>query len=188
MVYVGLYLGIIFLGGVVLIPALYLALHGSLSLPVLIGIVLFANITSDVSWYFMGKVLGYERIASWRFFRRRKKHFNQALRYFEHYSYRLVFFSKFVYGTRIPIQVLCGVNRVPIWQYVLLTGAGSLAWLTFLLSLIYLVRLSAVSLETTTWALQVVMLSLVVVFLLLRYVLHSSITRWLKGSLLTERK
>lgn len=111
-VFVGLLLG----GETVLLPALYFVVVGELNGWYVMGIMVIATIISDIFWYAIG------RGAVPIFIRQKVK--EDRLRQVDRFSSVVVgkelfilFYSKFIYGTRIAAQVFCGAREVSFYPY-----------------------------------------------------------------------
>lgn len=124
--YLFLSVGLLLGGETVLLPALYLGITGSLNLLYVFLIMTIATVLSDTFWYLLGRG-AVPHILKIRF--REKIHaygsaFHGAVKGRELF---LLFFSKFVYGTRIAAQVLCGLHKVPFWRYFFVNLAAVIA-------------------------------------------------------------
>lgn len=156
--YIALFLGMLVAGEVVLIPAIFLATTGRIDLPAVVGISMLATLISDAIWYGLGRALPQPVI------RRLSRRFSdQAFRgigqTFKAGGGRILFMSKFVYGTRTLVQVLAGVNRMPLSTYLPINMAGVLAVIAVLILLSWTV-------VGTTYRIEQVMQHMEVAFLL----------------------
>ncbi len=132
--YIFLFAGIVIGGETVLIPAVYLAVIGVFNFIPLIIITIIATAVSDSAWYMLGRILAIEKIKTLKMFQRRKELFNKATVLFDRHGLRLLFFSKFVYGSRIITQVLCGVSGIGYVRYIIVNTLGIVTWLTAILA------------------------------------------------------
>ncbi len=109
--YLMLFIGLLLVGEMVLLPALYLAATGRLDALLVIAVAIFAGMLSDFLWYLLGR--WYPARAVKKISRRlpaeRLDRFEQL---FARNGAALLFVSKFVYGTRIVAQVLAGSLRM----------------------------------------------------------------------------
>lgn len=111
-----LFVGLLAAGEVVLIPALYLAVTGHLELPVVLGIAISATILSDLGWYGLGRLFpsaALSRLAK----RRGGRLLPWIEQVFTERAARALFYSKFVYGTRVLAQLLAGLHAMPLRVY-----------------------------------------------------------------------
>src|SRR5438045_4018998 len=95
--------GLILGGETVLLPAIYLALIGKLNLMFLVTIAGCATIIADSGWYLVGRlspVYKLNRLPRGRWGQR----FSRAAELFRRHGLKVVFCSKFIYGTRIATQ------------------------------------------------------------------------------------
>ncbi len=123
LLFVGLFLG----GETVLIPAVYFALNGDLDLLTLFAISIFATLISDSLWYMFGRVAKFDRIARWPIVGRQAGVIAKISGVFRAHSLKILFGSKFVYGTRVAAQILSGAYAVPFFHYLLVNIVGVLA-------------------------------------------------------------
>lgn len=120
-------------GGIILFPSFYLAIVNELTLAYIWGIMIIATIISDSFWYATGRGVGP------KFFRsimekKRSVYLERASEFIEGRELVMLFYSKFVYGTRIAAQVICGARKVP---YIRFLGVNIVA--VMILGLIYYV-------------------------------------------------
>ena len=178
--YLGLYAGIIAAGGIVLLPALYAAAAGYLSLPALFLVALLANVTSDTFWYLLGRFArGQMQNVTFALMRRRGTRSARAL--FRRNQLKAIFFSKFVFGTRLAVQLIAGAERVPFFYYILLTFVGSALWLSFLVVLVAAVRAGTSSATNIIFALQISFAIFVLLALGVQYLMHRYIKDYMEG-------
>ncbi|WP_346764145.1 DedA family protein [Arthrobacter crystallopoietes] len=92
-------------------------------------------------FYGVGAVMGRERM---RAIARRLplvdiEDVDKAERWFRRYGYSAVFFGRMIPLSRSLISIPAGIERMPVWKFLLLTLAGSLIWNTvFVLAGFYL--------------------------------------------------
>ena len=55
-----------------------------------------------------------------------------ALRWFEQYGHRIVFFGRMVPAVRSLISIPAGMSRMPFWKFMLYSSLGTVIWTTFL--------------------------------------------------------
>jgi membrane protein DedA with SNARE-associated domain len=130
--YVFLFIGLILGGETVLIPAVYLAYTSVLNWGAVLGITVLAAGLSDVLWYFLGSYLGkYKKDFSW-VYGKREDFFIKISKLIDVHGLRVLVLSKFVYGTRIITQVLCGLRKVPFWRYTVINTLAIILWFLFI--------------------------------------------------------
>jgi membrane protein DedA with SNARE-associated domain len=121
--YLMLFVGLLLAGEVVLLPALYLAATGRLDILLVILVAVVATMLSDLAWYLLGRWSPSDAID-----RMRQRHsgriVNRLQRLFSSNGPRLLYLSKFVYGTRIAAQVIAGALRMPPASWFLVNFAG----------------------------------------------------------------
>ncbi|MEK7611861.1 MAG: VTT domain-containing protein [Patescibacteria group bacterium] len=124
--YAFLFVGLLIGGETILLPALYLGMTGVFNTLYVVLVMIVATIISDIFWYALGR--GAVPTTLKHFFK--NKLASQADRLHEAIQGKellILFFSKFVYGTRIAAQVLCGIRKVSFWRYLGVNIAGVLA-------------------------------------------------------------
>lgn len=130
--YIALFVGMLVAGEVVLIPAIFLATTGRIDLPAVVSISMLATLISDALWYGLGRRLPQPVIS-----RLSRRLSDQAIRgigqTFEAGGGRILFMSKFVYGTRTLVQVLAGVHGMPLRTYLPINMAGVFAVIAVLI-------------------------------------------------------
>jgi membrane protein DedA with SNARE-associated domain len=124
--YLFIFIGMIVAGELVLLPAIYLAATGRLDLGAVIAVALAATLLSDLAWYYAGRKFPVSALA--RIPGRGSARVVSGLgRLFAHKGAHLLVLSKFVYGTRVAIQVLAGVHNMPFRTYIVANSLGVLA-------------------------------------------------------------
>ena len=125
--YLLLFLGLFLGGETVLVPAVYFALNGGLDLATLLAISVVATLMSDSLWYAFGRFAKFDTVAGWPIIRRQAGVIAQISGVFRAHSLKILFGSKFVYGTRVATQILSGVHAIPFLRYLLVNVIGILA-------------------------------------------------------------
>lgn len=130
--YLFLFVGLLFAGELVLLPAIYLAVTGRLEFVYVVSVAIAATLASDFAWYSAGRRLPAATLQ--RLPGRGATALVRGLdRLFTHNGAQVVFFSKFVYGTRVAAQVLAGVHDMPLRVYLPANALGATS-LTLILS------------------------------------------------------
>lgn len=130
--YLFIFIGMIFMGEVVLLPAIYLAVTGRLELAYVIFIAIAATLLSDLFWFYLGRrfpASALDRIPG----RHTGRLVDGLERLFDKNGAHVIFLSKFVYGTRTVAQVLAGIHDMPTRTYLVANTLG-VAALTLVLS------------------------------------------------------
>ena len=124
--YLFIAIGMIVAGELVLLPAIYLAATGRLDLGAVIALALAATLVADLAWYYAGRKFPASALS--RIPGRRSAQVVSGLeRLFARKGAHLLVLSKFVYGTRVAIQVLAGVHKMPFRTYLVANSLGVLA-------------------------------------------------------------
>ena len=132
MTYVIFFIGMFFLGETVLLPAIYLSLVGQMSIVAVVILSTIANLLSDLAWYFAARLLPIDNIKKWKRVERHQETFTKLGLLLNRHEYYILFASKFVYGTRILVQIICGTRRTPLGKYFIVNLAGTILYLAFL--------------------------------------------------------
>jgi len=134
--YAVLFFALLLGGETVLVPAVYLALLGKLNLWGLAGVASLATMLSDSAWYWVGRILPAEKVGRIRWLGRRwPQMFSYAAGLFKRHGLKAIFFSKFIYGTRIAAQMLAGVARLGYYRYSIVNLVSVLVWLGFIVGI-----------------------------------------------------
>lgn len=177
-IYAGVYIGIIFTGGVTLLPAMLYALSGYLDMKLVFVVAIAAALTADSLWYMVGRAAKEKRIYSLPFVRRRMTEARQFSYFFRKHGVLLVFVTKFIWGTRIASHVLAGVHRISFWKFALSTMSGTAVWFSMFYFLLRSVDAGIAAAKATALRIELICLIFVVVAILLN---------WLTGKYLRKK-
>ncbi|MDO8908987.1 MAG: DedA family protein [Pseudohongiella sp.] len=144
--YIALFMGMLVAGEVVLLPAIFLATAGRLDLPFVICVSVIATLISDLLWYCLGRLFPAATVSRLSG-RIGENYLDGVQQAFSRGGKRILFMSKFVYGTRTIVQVLAGVHGMVWTSYILVNTAGVLAVTAVLTALSYLVMSTAYRLD-----------------------------------------
>lgn len=172
-----LFLGLFFGGDTVLLIAIYLSLIGIFTIPKVILVALVATLVSDVVWYFVGTLLTYERIKQLPYFRKHPSFVDAMEKFFEKHALRTLFYSKFVYGTRTIVQILCGTHRVNLPAYFIVNMIGTFILIMALTALGMFVGTSISRLQSVAHNIELGFAALI----LLIFLINSIVKRKLYG-------
>ncbi|MEX0739893.1 MAG: DedA family protein [Pseudohongiella sp.] len=134
--YLAIFVGLLLMGEMVLLPAIYMAVTGRIDLAAVIILAVLATLISDYLWYALSRRFPSAMLkrksghVSGEFLARLEQAFNAR-------AGRVLFLSKFVYGTRTLVQVLAGIHGMPFRIYSLVNTAGVLAVTASLVLLAY---------------------------------------------------
>jgi len=140
-------LGIMALGDVALIPLLYFSVTDSFSLSTVILIGLIANTIMDVFWYWVGRMSNKEKI--FRFFRidRLMKKNAEIFSLSNPRADKILFISNFLYGIRVPVRVLYGMERLPLRNFLRVGVLGTIIWILIIAGLAFTLNTGAEELK-----------------------------------------
>lgn len=165
-VYPVLFLGHIFLGGFILIPALYLAIEQELSLFILFIVIVTSSMLNDSFWYLIGNNINRERVYSLRFVKNRMKEAKNFSAFYDEHGVWAVFFTKFIYGTRIASQILAGAHKIGFIRFLSATGAGTAVWFVIMYFLITLLDRGVSSTAAVAFRIQIIFLIMTAILIL----------------------
>lgn len=130
-------------GDVALIPLLYFSVTDSLSLSTVILIGLLANTIMDAFWYWVGRFSNKERV--FRFFRLGKliKKNSEIFSISDSRADKILFASNFLYGIRVPVRVLYGMEKLPFRNFFRVGVFGTIIWILIIAGLAFTLNTSA---------------------------------------------
>lgn len=131
--YIFLFFGGLIGGEWVQLPVIYLAVTGALEPSIVFFWCLAGIFVSDVVWFFIGRWLTMERIMELGPIKKRERMVNYFLKWFDKHDLKILYISDFIYGLRIPVQVMLGARRLPFYKFFIvdLLGVGSYLLLLF---------------------------------------------------------
>lgn len=132
--YLSIFVGMLFAGELVLLPAIYLSVTGRLEISLVILIAIATTLLKDFGFYYAGRkfpATALQRIPG----HKTSKLVRGLDRLFKQRGPEVLFLSKFVYGTRMVAQILAGVHDMPVRVYLVANTLGTAA-LTLVLSAI----------------------------------------------------
>lgn len=161
--YAGVYVGIIFTGGATLLPAMLYALAGYLNLKAVFVITILAALTADTLWYIVGMFAKKDRLYSFSFIQKRMEEAKKFSSFFEKHGVLLVFFTKFIWGTRIASHILAGVHRISYPQFALSTSLGTAVWFAMFYFLLRSVDFGITAVKATALRVELIFLVFIIV-------------------------
>lgn len=173
-----LFMGITFLGGLVLMPALYLSTIGAISLAHLFLTTVFAGMVSDSVWYLIGYYLKKDRLYSFSFIKNKVTQAERFSDFFSKHGILLVYFTKFIYGTRIASHVLAGMHKIEYLKFLAVTAAGTATWFIIFYFLIRSLDVGITAAKAAAFKVQIIFL-VGIVFL--------AFVNWFTGTFIRKR-
>lgn len=160
--YLALFIGMLIAGEVVLLPAIFLATTGRLDILAVVAVSVSATLISDALWYYLGRrfpATTLRRISG------RVSHpfLNGVEQAFNAGGKRILFASKFVYGTRTVVQVLAGAHGMPWLCYIWVNTAGVLAMTAILVGVSYSIVGTTYRLDEVVQHMELAFLAFVVI-------------------------
>ncbi|MEX0672596.1 MAG: VTT domain-containing protein [Candidatus Paceibacterota bacterium] len=126
--FVALFVGMISAGEITLIPAVYLGYMSGIALLSVLGVALLGSLFSDTFWYCIGRRFPKQRLMRYRLIQRETARAEKLKPFYDKHKLRMIFLSKFLFGTGIFFQVLAGMNHVPYRHYILASTSATLVW------------------------------------------------------------
>jgi membrane protein DedA with SNARE-associated domain len=114
--YITVFIGLLIGGETILLPALYLGVLGVLNVWAILVIMIISTVISDTFWYTVGRGL-IPQFVEKSFSEKRRSQLEKLSSVIKGKELAILFYSKFIYGTRIAAQILCGARKVPFWKY-----------------------------------------------------------------------
>ncbi len=136
-------LSVCFMGSLALVPLMYLAVVGDISLSFLITATILGNFITDVFWMWLARRLGQHRIEKLWIVRENPQHLIKAEQSVKKHGTKMLFLSKFIQGTGIATQFAAGIFKIPWGKALTANLSGSIVWT----GLVYLLAKKASSLS-----------------------------------------
>lgn len=175
--YIVLLFGLILGGGFVFMPALYLASLGVISFTALFIANIIGAIISDSFWYFVGKYVTKEKIYSLPLVRTRTEEAKRFSTFYDRHGIWMVFFAKFVYGTRIASQILAGMHKNHYPVFLAAITLGTAIWTLLLFALITIINLGLEGTRDAALKIQLSFLILIVIVIFLNWITRKYVMR-----------
>ena len=165
-----------------LMPAIYLTQLGVVNLWVLFSITIASGLVSDSFWYFIGYKGKEERLYALPFVQSKIKEAEKFSAFFKKYGAVLVYFTKFIYGTRIASHILAGANKISYYKFIVATALGTATWFGIFYFLIRSIDVGIENAKATAFRIEILFLAIVVIMLLLNWFTGTYIRkRMMKG-------
>jgi membrane protein DedA with SNARE-associated domain len=182
--YLAFFIGMIVGGDIVLITGIYLALRNQLDIYYLITLAFLGTIISDVIWYYFGSKITEERLLSQKFIRIKKDLYEAFKHFYEQHGFKALFYSKFIYGTRIVTQMLAGAYKMALRPYLSINSIGTILFILCIVALCYAFRSSIERLRAIVENTQILLL----VFVVGIFLLQATIRRLIRQKLVKRLK
>lgn len=174
--YIFLFVGLLFAGETVLLPAIYFALDGRLHMPHVILTALLATATADFMWYYIGMHMG-ERFARRMVKGKIQQRLEKLSGPFARHGAMVLFFSKFVYGARTAAQILAGLQKMPIRKYLAVNILGIATLTVFIAVLAFSIDETVENLTDLLHNVEVAFLIFIVVLVLAQLAIGAYLKR-----------
>ncbi|MDP1625317.1 MAG: VTT domain-containing protein [bacterium] len=155
--YIIIFVGLIIAGESILLPAIFLAIAGKLSMPYVVAITVISTTLSDTVWFYVGRHMQHGIFRRFIIDRVMAK-VDEIAKPFDAHKAKVLFASKFVYGTRTAVQILAGARGMEWRRYIMVNFLGVLSLTLALIALGYSVNLSLAGLAEVVHRIEVVFL------------------------------
>lgn len=132
-----LFLGVLVFGVPVLLPAVYASTQGFLDPRLVFVAVSSALIFGDTLWYTLGVRMGEKIGEKFPFLTRSRKVIGPLRDILRKHPFRIVFLSRFTYGTKIATNVASGVERIHFPIFVSSCAGSTFLWVALMYALSY---------------------------------------------------
>jgi membrane protein DedA with SNARE-associated domain len=124
--YIAIVIGLIAFGDVAFITATYFALFGYLDLSLIILLSFLVSNIMGMFWYQLSQHGLGGFLHSFSFIKKYEKNHPQMMEKFLKHQLKILFLSRFLYGSGTVIMILSGIYKVPFKKYVLVNLLSSI--------------------------------------------------------------
>lgn len=135
-------IGIMLGGEGIMVPAVYFSFLGYIPFWKLVIISVLANLIADTFWYSLGRFFSFDKIKNSKWFNTYAEKIEQIGKPIKQHGLKFLFISKFVVGTRTVMQILCGMNKIKIFNYLVVNSVGIVAYLATFYGIAWIFRAS----------------------------------------------
>lgn len=171
------FIGTLFEGELVLLAAGFLSYLGALNFWLVLVLGFFGAVIGDNIWFWIGSRGGQAFINRFgRIFFLTRGRIEKAKKYFHHHGSKTIFFSRFVFGTRISSAILAGALGMPKDKFMKSNVLGAGVWAVVTVSLGYIFGNSFELLRRYFHKTELALLILaiiVIIILILRFVVYA---------------
>ncbi len=161
--YIAFFIGMILGGDLVLITGVFLATQNIMDIRWLIVLAISATLLSDLCWFYIGKHFPQRTLLKWNFIKRRQALIDKISNFFKKHSFKTVFYSKFIYGTRTIVQLMSGGHRLSVSKFFAVDAVGTIGYTLLIVALGYSLRLGIEDVEEVVHSAQITFAIFVVV-------------------------
>ena len=166
--WIGLFFGAFFFGETVIISSALVVFAQGLSVPIAFIIAFLGTVLSDTVWFLLGTSVIRKRLERNGTWQKNQQFIERLNAVFGRFPFLILLVIKFLYGTRILTIVYLSVRKLPLWQFIVFNAAGTVLWLSVLFGLSYTAVHAAISIDGTLSTIQIVVMSAVVVFIIVK--------------------
>lgn len=127
--YIPLTLGLFVGGTPALVAAMYLVVTGTLSGKILFALSMLTTLLWDAIWYMIGFFVPIEKLEDSKFFSKRRPLYRKYYDQYEGHKYKLIFFSRFVYGMNSLFSIICGIFGMSFLKFMAFSAISMALWI-----------------------------------------------------------
>lgn len=173
--YLIIFWGAFFAGESFLIPGVYLMLKGLISYKGYMFFGISATIISDSVWYYLGRIIPTGRIKRLAIIQKSLPKIEIIKNLFKEDGLKILIISKFVYGTRILTQMLCGKMKIPYFKYITVNSIAIFLWINIIFVLTYLTE-KGLSISHITYSAEIsiglILILIIIIYKWIKKIIH----------------
>ncbi len=163
-----MFAGAFLFGETVIISSALIVFSQGLSVPLAVGLAFFGTVLSDLIWFLLGSSVVRRRLERNGTWDKHQDFIARLNQLFGKRPFLILLVIKFLYGTRILTIVYLSIRKMPIWQFLFFNSLGTILWLSVLFGLSKAAVETATSVGDTLGTIQIVIVSGVVVFIVIK--------------------
>lgn len=126
---VAVFIGAMFLGELMIVPVLYFSIAGYFNVPTVFVLMVVASFVTDLFWFVLGRVVSREKLLKLPFMHFLHPTMDRLHGFFDTHGEKCVFYSRFIFGTRIATELLSGLHDMSLWKFIRADMLAILLWM-----------------------------------------------------------
>jgi len=171
------FISIVVLGDAAIISLIYLSFIGKIGFSFVVAMSLFATIANDVFWYYIGFFFPSSKIVSLFSLKKFEKKYLSLFEKLDQESLRILFYSKFIHGVRLPVRIYYGVRKMSLLNFIWVNILNTLLYLAILGSIVALFEGRVANLENLTEEIVLILSAMFIV----AFLIHLVVKRFVLG-------
>jgi membrane protein DedA with SNARE-associated domain len=172
-----LFLGLFFGGDTALLIGIYFSIIGVMALWYVVALTFVASLLADAIWYWVGMSLSYKQLKRLPYFRVHTHYITALEKFLDKHALKTLFYSKFIYGTRMLIQIICGTHGVDLWDYFSINTIGTLMWIGVFLAISRFISVNLSSFRHVAHGIELVFLAVVIIIIAINVLVKHMFTK-----------